>query len=69
MVKRQERDPILRLSRGKPSDLAPHPDEEGVLEGSGEPQDRSPRMRHDLPDSVEEQEAEPLRSGGSEISG
>jgi hypothetical protein len=40
-----------------------------MVEDGREAQERSPRMRHDLPDGVEQQESEPFRAGGPEISG
>ncbi len=61
--------PNLRLSGGQPGDLAPRPDEQGVLQGAREPQERPSGMRDDLPDGVEQQEPETLRPGGPEISG
>ena len=39
-----------------------------MLEGGREPQERPPGMGHDLPDRVEQQKPQPLRSGGPEIS-
>jgi hypothetical protein len=40
-----------------------------MLQGAREAQEGLPGMRHDLSDGVEEQEAQPLRAGGPEISG
>jgi hypothetical protein len=39
------------------------------LDDSRQPQERSPGMRDDLPDGIEEPEAQPFRAGGPEISG
>ncbi len=40
-----------------------------MLKGGREPQERLPRMCDDLPDGVEEQEAQPLGPGGAKSSG
>jgi hypothetical protein len=61
--------PILRLSWDQTGDLAARADQQGVLDDARQPQERPPGMRDDLPDGIEQQEAQPLRPGGPEISG
>ena len=68
-VKAARGNPNLRLSRGENGDPLPHRHHERVLEGPSEPQEGLPGMAHDLPNGVEQQEPEPLRPGGREISG
>jgi hypothetical protein len=64
-----DHNPNLRLSRGEPGDLAARADQQGVLDDARQSQERSPGMRDDLPDGIEQQEAQPLRPGSPEISG
>ncbi len=62
--------PSLPLAPGVRCALTrPHPTEQGMLQGGREPQEVPAGVRDNLPGGVEEQEAEPHRPGGPEISG
>ena len=60
--------PNLRLSWDERGDPATHAGEDRVLDRAGQAQDSAPGVGDHLSDRVEEQETEPLRPGGPEIS-
>jgi hypothetical protein len=49
--------------------MVPHSDQQRVLDCSGQPKERPAGMGDDFPHRIEQQEAQPLRPGGPEISG